>query len=392
MTHRPFPQIALGQVSELYPETYEVGVWFSSLATMLKVRVAPNHTSTPEYGDSSLPQKGQWGIVIFYQDDERSAIWEKTLRDSLNNAYQADILMQDPRAVAEVFADLSRRLHTSTGDTEHLFADGTLLRFSSTKDGTKSNTTGRNKKTPFTKTIPGEKRTRKRTPLENPSKPPLDIHLQHASGATLTLTADGTVLIQTARGHKLRLYDATEKARSTEDGSVTSTPDEDAQRIASEIVLQSEMGHKITLHDDPQVAEINRHITIQSALGHKIIMKDKPDDDQHIKIQTNAGHQIEMRDTAPTPTKKITVKTPKGLMLELHDTNETAKLLTQSGYGLTVDEITGTVTLKGLTIIHDATIALKLGGAGATKGVFATGDTDTRGDGHTASTTKVFIE
>lgn len=395
---RSFPEVTRAKVTHVYPGRMEVDVVFPNLAALngaIKVKVAPQRWASARSGEFYLPQVGDWVQVKFLQDTERSAFVTGPLADRVWNAEPAEILQADPLAVVTINRDGSRSICYSNGDLEHNFADNSLLRFTSSKDGSMSNTSGRAKRSPFHRSIKNPENQPEREQLPAPGKPPIDFHFLHSTGAEITITADGSIHATTARGHKIRMHDGTEKARSSQTGAVTSTPEEDAQRINSELVLETEMGHVFRLHDDPQDAEQNRYVSLRTSLGHEILLKDKKPTDQHIKIKTILGQTFEMRDT-PEANQSIKMESVTGYKLEMHDTQKIAQFLSPAGNGLLIDDNTNTLTLKGMNIIHDGEI-IKLG-RNATKSVVLDGDgmTPSDGPGHShnsqSSSTKVYSE
>lgn len=356
----------------------------------IRVRVAAA-AAGPVTGHYALPAVGEFGLVAFYANDSNSGVWVTNLPSRLWNAEPREILKADPKAVATYHRDGRRELHTGAGDHEIVYPDGTLLRLTASKDESVSNTGNRSLRTPMTRTVdadPGSvSREQQREEYSPPETPPLDIRLEHSSGATITITADGSFDLVTPKGHRFKLHDATEKARDA-DGNVLQTPEEDASRVASEVMLESEQGHQILLHDDP-VSLLNRHVTIRHAVGHEVVMKDDPNilADQHVtvrtagghelelrdlptddifmRLKTNVGHQLELRD-APAADQYIQATTLAGHMLELRDT-PTPKVTVSTAAGRSVvmdDDATVTTVTDPVRIEVDAPL-IELAGGGA---------------------------
>lgn len=330
------PPLAVAQVDTVFPSEGAVSIVFPTLAMVsgMRVRVATPGASDDE-GVFKLPQRGDWGLVAFYQNDPRSCVWLASLSDVRWNALPLEILTDDPEAKVTRTPAGAQTVEwgpAGAGDTEHTRADGTLLRVTHGKDGSTSNATRRATRTAWHLTKNAERQ--EHTP---PELPPADLYLEHASGATVLLTADGSFELTTAKGHRLRMHDGTEKARS-EDAphDVTSTPEEDAQRASSEIELTTEKGMRVTLHDDPESGS-----------------------DRHLTLSTSAGHRLTLRDGSG---KGAELTTAAGLKVKLDDNSGA---VTVHGQTVTVDG--QAITLKGQTVTVDASL-IKLG-AGATRRV-----------------------
>lgn len=372
-----FPQLALAQVDAVFPGEGTIAVTFPHLATLSGVRVrVAQPSASARTGTFTLPQRGDFGLVGFYQNDVRSCVWIANLPSVTWNAHPAELWDADPRAQVTYAEGGAQVIRHGNGDVETAHPDGTLIRITHSKDGTVSNAGGRAAVTARKVTEPvGEARVPTRRPYAPDAPAPADLHVQHASGATLTITADGSVHARTARGHTIGLHDATEKARDAEHPHpVTATPEEDAQRVASEIIIQTEQGHRVTLHDDPILAT-DRYVKVTSAGGHEVILRDKPDADVHASVTTAAGQRVTLRDK-PAGSAGIEAVTAAGLSVKLDNTAQTA-------------------TVTAPTVIVQAT-TIKLGSAGASRKVMLDGDTgtDSRGDTYTltGTTTKIFGE
>lgn len=374
------PQLALAQVDTVYASEGKIGVTFPTLAMLSGLRVViAGDGLNARSGQFELPQRGDFGLVSFYQDDPRSCVWLRNLSDNNWHSAPLEVFEADPLAQVAYARDGSQTIHHGNGDVEMARPDGTVIRLTHAKDGTPGNATLRAAVTPRVVSEPqGQDRVPTRTPYSPPPLAPADLVINHASGTTFRLTADGSVIVRTAKGHQMSLYDATEKARDPEDPlSVTATPDEDASRVTSRIELLSEKGHRITLKDDP-VLEDGRQIEVMSALGHRVLLKDDPakNMDRKVEVTTAGGHRVTMKDGLPAD-KKIEVKTAGGLGLLLHDPSKT-------------------VTVTGETVVVQATMAVKLGSAGASKRVVLDGDTGVDPQGGTVSVVstavKVFAE
>jgi hypothetical protein len=349
------PPTALAQVDTVFPDEGTLSVVFPHLAMLSGIRVKVSGQGlSARTGRFKLPRRGDWGIVAFYQDDPRSCVWLITLPDDVWNALPSEIFKADPLAGVAYGEDGSHEIHYSNGDRETRYGDGTLLRLTHSKDGTPGNAGGRVRLTPRKVTEPqGADHEATRVGYVAEPLAPVDVVLQHSSGAVLIVTADGSVNVQTARGHRFSLHDGTEKTRSVSAPlTVTGTPEEDAQRVSSEIYVQTEQGHRITLHDDPVRAQ-----------------------DRYVSVTTAGGHRLELRDK-PTATAGVSVTTAGGLSVVLLDAARTA-----------------TVTAE--TVIVAASV-VKLGSAAASKLVLLDGDFGPDAQGGTvpiaSSASKVFAE
>lgn len=309
-----FPQLVLAQVEAVYPETFELGCVFSTHSSLHSVKVKVTAEDAGPYtGEFKLPKVGEFGLCAFFADDANTAVWLKGVPSKIYNVAPLEILAQDPTARVRHHRDGSHEIFYTNGDHEKRLADGTLIRATHSKDGSESNTTGRAKVTEIVRSEdenPGiNARIPKREPYEPPVLPPVDLHILHSSGTHVTLTADGSLFAETAKGHKLEVDDATEKVRG-EDGSVTSSPDESGQRKTSGIRLETEKGIKVTLNDDP-VTGTNRYVRAELPTGTKVELltgggKEKA------TIKTAGGNELTLDDTG----LKNTMKSARGQTIE----------------------------------------------------------------------------
>lgn len=382
--------LADAQVKHVYPDTFELGVVFPKIQTLtgvIRVKCLPQGFGNALSGSFVLPEVGDFGMVAFSQHNPRSGVWISSKNPRLWNCIPFELLTEDPQALVTIHRDSGREIHFSNGDVETLHADGTVVRVSASKDGSVSNTTRRAQKTPLKRTVGKDDRSTERVPLPEPSGTPVDIHIAHSSGFKASITADGSLAVETPKGHKFKLHDATEKSRDPHSGGVTGTPEEDAQRVVSQVILESEVGHKITFNDDP-ILQVNRYLSVRSSLGHEVFMKDKPDVDQFVRVTTKGGHTVLMRDK-PALDSHITASSKEGQLLELRDTpTKQVRLLNHLGYGLIISD-TG-VHFMGPEIIHEGIV--RLGGPDAVTPVVQQGDVDSRGDTQGSSSVTVFVK
>ena len=303
------PPLALAQVDTLYPDEGKVSIVFPTLSMLsgLRVRIAAPNISD-NTGTFRLPRRGDWGLVAFFQNDPRTCVWLLSVPDERWNTLPVEILADDPEAAVTYTPGGTAQIEwgeQGAGDFEHGRADGTLFRISHGKDGSLSNATRRRRRTDWKVT-----RDKKRGGHQPPPLPPADLYLEHASGAVVSLSADGSFLFQTAAGHRFRMHDGTEKVRASDaPHGVTATPEQDAQRVSSELALTTESGLSIVLHDDP-VKNTDRHLTLRTPGGHRVTLRDTPQGSRGIEAVTAGGLLVKLDDTA----KKATVK---GELVEL---------------------------------------------------------------------------
>jgi hypothetical protein len=435
--------IHLGQVTDVNIDEYKARVVFPNLAhaagIMVSLGGARQH---PVAGDYQLPEPGDWGIIAFWTDDARSGVWITSVSDRYRHIIPTELFTEDPLARLRHTPGDHYTIEHGEGSLESVWPDGSMLRITTSKDGDPGNPAGSIERTERYRTLsPALGEPAERLPLApNPNRGPVDVVFEHSSGATVRITADGSMRIATPKGHAFTLHDATEKARDPDEPqTVTSTPEEDANRVASEVVLESEMGHRLTFHDDPILnltryvrledptgltvelhddpgpgvdrrlelrhpaghkvtlmqdpkALVDVRVTVETGGGHKFEMRDMVPGDQYARLKTNAGHQIELRDT-PAADMYVKATTLAGHVLELRDT-PTAKVTvsTVGGRSIVMDDDGATTTVTDpAVVIVDAPIVHLAGDAGAA--VARVGDavsvsgTDSRGDTFTAGGT-----
>lgn len=360
--------VHIAQVTDVHPTTFEVSVIFPDLshAEGARVRVT-SRRSHPTAGDYQLPERGDWGLVAFWTEHISSGLWLFSTHDLHRHLIPTELLEADPHARLDHRPSDRYTIEHGDGTEEHVWPDGTLLKLTTRKDDTLGNATERAAITPRYRTLsPAYGKPGERKPYAGREQPPVDVLLNHSSGAQVLITADGSFRLTTPAGHTLKLHDATEKVRSSDDGSVTSAPEEGANRVASEVILSTEVGHQVILHDDP-ILLADRRITILHAGGHKVEMKDDPTPqaDQYVRVQTAGGHRIDMRDL-PTSDQHLRAQTNAGHVLELRDTPTVkATITTPLGRSIVMDDDVGTTTITDpAKVVVDAPI-VELGGGGA---------------------------
>jgi hypothetical protein len=288
---------------------------YTLMGGTLTVRVLRPYAH-PSAGHYQLPSVGMWGLVAFTRNDARSGVWLGSLDDDLRNLIPEELWESDRYAELSHHPSDTYLIQHGDGTTEKLWPDGSLLKLTTGKDGSVSNETKRKSRTPRKMRRKTGPMTSERQAYVPHSEPPVDVEFEHSSGAVVRITADGSFLLRTPRGHLWRMHDATEKARDPESGEATATPEEDAGRVASQVAVESETGHQLIFMDDPQSAANDRYVKLETAAGHVLELRDLAPDDQHVKLETAAGVKAELRDT---PIVKATIETPGGRSFVMDD-------------------------------------------------------------------------
>lgn len=396
--NRRFPPLALAQVEAVHPAEYQLSVVFPNYANLVGIRVTVGSPQASAYaGEYALPRRGDWGLVAFWQDDPRTAVWLMNMPDRIWNSIPRENLSEDPQLRARYEWPGIRRLIFGSGDQETILPDGSLFRVTHTKDGSLSNVGNRTIKTLWKVGEAVARGVRKEARKSiNPGKAPSDVVFAHASGASVVITADGRVDVGTPRGHHIKLHDATEKKRRPEPPyNIYQTPEEDDNRKVSELKLTSEIGAYLVFHDDP-VEQKNRYVELMSlrghhlrfqdkieqnvyielatALGHKLFARDKIDEDQHIDLESAGGHKIELRDT-PVGSNGIHISTALQHRIDMND---------DGGGDLIVKHKDGSYVRLGGdgnvyvfavgAVIVEGGDGVKLGSAGASRPIARIGD------------------
>lgn len=194
-----WPEIALGQVEAVHPSEYAVSVVFPNLGmlTGIRVPVAAGQASR-QHGSFALPQRGDWGIVAFFQNDPRSARWLTTLTDAFWHAAPLELLTEDPDLRAS-FERCGRDTYRhGNGDVEVQFPDGSLLRL--THDGEYDGRTQRQ-----VGVTEGAARTPKRVdPDPPPERAPAQVYFEQKNGLRLHVNAEGTLKIELEGSYLVR--------------------------------------------------------------------------------------------------------------------------------------------------------------------------------------------
>lgn len=408
----------LGQVTDVDPTTYQARVIFPNIAHLEGIKVALGGVRQhPVAGDFALPEPGDWGIVAFWTNDPRSGVWLTSVPDRFRHIVPTELWTEDPLALLRHTPGDHFTIDHGDGSTESLWPDGTMLRITTTKDGVAGNPTGSTLRTPRKRTLtPALGREPERKDLAPAPHGPVDVVLEHSSGATVRITADGSFRLDTPAGHSFRLHDGTEKARDPDDSTaITATPEEDANRIASTVVLESEMGHRMTFYDDPILAltryvrledptgltvelhddpnpGADRRLELRHPFGHKVTLMHDPkiNVDARVTIETGGGHKFEMRDLVAAD-QYARIQTVAGHILELRDTPTVkATVTTPAGRSIVLDDDNARTTVTDPAHVLVVAPAIDLGDGSGHVGVARVGDavsvsgTDSRGDTFTA--------
>jgi hypothetical protein len=390
------------QVTDVHPEQYELSIILPHLANFEGVRVAiASDRAHPVAGTFQMPEKGDWGLVVFPYSDARGGIWLCSIPDRNRNMIPTEVLAIDPHAVLRHYPSDHYVLEHGDSTTENVYPDGSFWKATTTKDGTKGNSGNRAALTERKYSSNGKLGEKGQRKGYSPRvQPPIDYVFSHSSGAMMTLTADGSFLFTTPKGHTVKLHDGTEKVRSPDDGSVTGTPEEDEKRISSELVIQTETGLSITMHDDPEQAQhqrymqlkhpqghivdiftdpgvdVDHHIKITHAKGHEVLLMDDPvpQANSFVEVKTAGGHLFHMRDKIDADIH-AKISTPAGHLLELRDTPIIkATISTPGGRSVVMDDIAAKTTITDPAKIEVFAPDVQLGGAGG-PGVARFGDT-----------------
>ncbi|PIG96871.1 hypothetical protein [Deinococcus sp. UR1] len=208
-----WPEVALGQVEAIHPSEFAVSVVFPNLGmlTGIRVPVAPAGASR-EAGRFELPQRGDWGVVLFMQNDVRSARWVHTLADSAWHAAPLELLTADPdlRAAFERTGRDSYR--HGNGDVEVQHPDGSLFRV--THAGGHADRTDRQ-----VGITEGAARTRKRIKPTRKTAKRMHVYFEQKDRLTAHLDDEGnlrvTMIVPDEPPRKLRY-----KVEALKDGTV----------------------------------------------------------------------------------------------------------------------------------------------------------------------------
>lgn len=191
------PALALAQVEAVFPDEYAVSVVFKNMAmlTGIRVHVSALHASA-ETGQFGMPKKGDWGMVVFPQDDPRSGKWLMTLADQIRNAAPLELLSQDPDLQCAFERCGRDRYQHGNGDIEVQYPDGSLFRLTHGSDYSK--------KTERQVSYPdGPQRQPKRRKPNKKSASKLHLYFEHAAGTKAHLDDQGTLTVKKSGSYEL---------------------------------------------------------------------------------------------------------------------------------------------------------------------------------------------
>lgn len=364
--------VHLAQVTDVHPESYEVSVILPNLAHAEGVRVKlTGERQHPVAGDYQLPERFDWGIVVFVVDDIQAGFWLRSISDRHRHLIPSELLLADPFARLEHHPSDSYTIEHGDGTLERVWPDGSVLKITTSKDGSMSNVGRRQAVTPRYRTLsPAYGQPGERQPYQGRPQPPVDVDLLHSSGARVAISADGSVRLTTPQGHQLSLHDGTEKVRAADyPHGVIATPEEDAARVNSRVTLASEIGHALTLHDDP-INEADRYVTVGSAKGHQLELRDKPDPQSGLSLTTVDGHRIHLHDGG----QHLTIETAGGHTLVLHDDEQYIAITSAGGRSMQLDDAAQVTTIQDPAKVVVLAPQIHLGGEGG-RGVARVNDT-----------------
>lgn len=358
------PPIQRGQVAAINPNG-RIEVVLSNggiIGKQISVRCLSNRAH-PTAGEFQLPSPGDWVVIGFTSDSYQNGFILGYANDDHRNLIPEELWTDDPYVTYTHHSSDTISIQHGDGTYEHHLPDGSLLKITTRKDGKLSNASQRGKKSALKRRMKTDKNTSERQTYTPHSEPPADVVFNHVSGASFTITADGSVTVKSAK-HTLKFQDGTEKIRSATSGAVTSAPQEDAGRVASNVILETEKAIKLTLHDDPELKQDNRFARLELPEGVKVTLHTDPvaqtayyvlletpsgptlrlnidpktQANIYAQLKTELGHTLELRDK-PDPQQKISLKSAAGHLLELRDKIAvTMKLQTVGGHGLELQD------------------------------------------------------
>ncbi|ABW35074.1 hypothetical protein Dgeo_3033 (plasmid) [Deinococcus geothermalis DSM 11300] len=185
-----WPEVALGQVEAAHPAEYAVSVVFPNLGMLTGIRVpVAAAQASRQHGQFALPQRGDWGIVVFYQNDPRSARWLCTLTDAFWHAAPLELLTDDPDLQARFERSGRDTYRHGNGDLEVQHPDGSLFRLTHGSGDPQKRT---RRKIGITE---GAARTPKRVDPDAPEADPLQLYFEQKNGVKVHLDERGTLKI-----------------------------------------------------------------------------------------------------------------------------------------------------------------------------------------------------
>lgn len=237
------PQIALGQVQAIHPAEYAVSVTFPNLGMLSGIRVplAAAHASR-ETGRFEMPQRGDWVLIGFYQDDVRSARVLGTLTDAFWNAAPLELLQADPDLCANFERSGRDTYRHGNGDIEVQHPDGSLFRLTH-GGGAHDQRTERQ-----VSVTEGEGRTPKRQAPARHTKGRVQVYFEQKDKFTLHIDQDGN--LDADMQGKYRVQGRAEGDLTLSNAAGVSL----ALKNEGEAYLKLKNGATLTLHSDGSVS------------------------------------------------------------------------------------------------------------------------------------------
>jgi len=150
------------------------------------------HRASQLVGEVSLPRVGDWGVVVFPGGTSDLAVWLGSIYENLSN-----ITTEAADTHLTQYEDGSWFRVKVDGTVEYAHPSGTYLRLGSgTALGTR---TRRERQGSKSRVVPH--------PI--PTDPSITLHVEHSSGAKLTIAPDGEITLSCASGKLLHLAGTT---------------------------------------------------------------------------------------------------------------------------------------------------------------------------------------
>lgn len=180
----------LAQVIEVMPPDHAVGVFLPALSAIaskakpapLKAKVLARRAG-PLMGDVDLPQRGDWGLVVFPQGSDQLAVWLGSLHQDFFNIATDN----EGETIHQHDSGIYTRMDAA-GTLEVSHPSGTFIRIG---QGTSLATRTKQYR---------QGTARLSQPYAIPSKPIPDVIIEHATGAQVHMDTSGNITIQGATG------------------------------------------------------------------------------------------------------------------------------------------------------------------------------------------------
>lgn len=184
--------IYLAQVFEVSAAAHTVQVFLPGLSSSSHgvghtARVLERRASQLA-GDVSLPRQGDWGLVVFPGGSMDLAVWLGSLYQDLSN-----LCTEAEDTFLTQYEDGSWFRVKADGTVEFAHPSGTYVRLGA---GTALGTRTRRERQGGTSRLVSH---------AIPADPPVTLHIEHSSGAKITIAPDGEVTVAAASGKTLHL-------------------------------------------------------------------------------------------------------------------------------------------------------------------------------------------